>query len=90
MFYEMGCLVKSLAGHDKDNIFVIIKDDGEYVSLVDGILRTLKKPKSKNKKHIQLINERDEALHGKLVHGEHVTDEEIKYFIQCYKRRTQS
>ena len=28
---EVGYLVKSLAGHDKERIYVIIKEQGEYV-----------------------------------------------------------
>lgn len=34
--YEAGCLVRSLAGHDKGSIFIIIKEDAEYVYLADG------------------------------------------------------
>lgn len=85
--YETGSLVKSLAGHDKDELFIIIKESSEYVTLVDGKRRTLEKPKCKKKKHVQPILEKDETLSKKLIDGEHVTDEEIKYFIKCYKRR---
>ena len=31
--YEQGCLVKSLAGHDKDELFVILREEGEYLYL---------------------------------------------------------
>lgn len=85
--YETGGLAVSLAGHDKDEIFIILREDGEYVYLVDGKYRTLEKPKCKKKKHLQPIHEKDETLSKKLIDGEHVTDEEIKYFIKCYKRR---
>ena len=34
-FKEAG-LVKSLAGHDKDELYIIISVQGEYVSLSDG------------------------------------------------------
>ena len=34
--YETGCLAWSLAGHDKEGIFIIIKEDAEYVYLADG------------------------------------------------------
>ena len=47
---EVGYLVKSLAGHDKERIYVIIKEQGEYVYLADGKYRTMDKPKRKNKK----------------------------------------
>lgn len=87
--YEVGSLVKSMAGHDKGNLFIIIKESREYVYLVDGIYRTMDKPKMKKKKHVQIINVKDETLNKKLMHGEHVTDEAVKYFIKCYKRENQ-
>lgn len=34
--YEQGGLVKSLSGHDKNEIFVILREDGEYLYLADG------------------------------------------------------
>ncbi len=53
-----GMLAKSKQGHDKDEIFLIIKEEGEYVFLADGNLRTLEKPKKKKRKHIQVIYHR--------------------------------
>lgn len=50
-----GMLAKSQAGHDKDHIYVILQEEGEYVYLVDGEIRTMDKPKRKNKRHIQII-----------------------------------
>lgn len=53
--YQAGNLAKSLAGHDKGQIFVIIKEEEEYVDLADGNRRKLENPKRKKKKHIQPI-----------------------------------
>ncbi len=77
-----GVLAKSLAGHDKGELFVIIQEDREYVFLVDGKSRTVKEPKRKNKKHIQVI-------YNGLNHKEKLTDEEIRRWIRCYKRESQ-
>ena len=44
---EEGMLARSLAGHDRDRLYVIIRRDAEYVWLVDGISRTVEKPKKK-------------------------------------------
>ena len=85
--YEIGCLVRSLAGHDKDEISLIIKQDAEYVYLADGKRRCLDKLKRKKKKHVQLIKEADDKLQEKLMSGGHVTNEEIKYFIKCWKEK---
>lgn len=88
--YELGSLVKSLAGHDKENLFIIIGESSEYVVLVDGKYRTLDNPKYKKKKHVQIIHKTDETLNKKLMHDSRVTDEEIKYCIRCYNRENQA
>lgn len=87
--YEIGRLAVSLAGHDKNDIFIILREDGEYVYLVDGKFRTLAKPKRKNKKHIQIILRSDGDLSGRLINETNVNDEDIKHFIKCYKRENQ-
>lgn len=53
--YKEGNLAKSIAGHDRNQIYVIVKEEGEYVYVSDGWLRPLEKPKRKNKKHVQPI-----------------------------------
>ena len=46
----IGFLASSKAGHDKDKIYVIVKEDTEYVWLADGKIKTLEKPKKRRKK----------------------------------------
>lgn len=81
-----GCLAKSLAGHDRGEIFVILQEEGEYLYLADGKYRTVGKPKKKKKKHVQLIYVRQENLSRKLKEKLPVYDAEIKTFIKCFKR----
>ena len=52
---KMDKLAKSLAGHDKDHVYVVVKEDDSNVYLADGKSRTLDSPKKKNRKHVQLI-----------------------------------
>ena len=83
-----GKFATSKAGHDKSKIYVIIKEETEYVYLADGIYKTLEKPKKKNKKHIQIIHKfQDENLTKKLLLKERVFDEEIKRAIKIYQGR---
>lgn len=77
--YKPGCLARSLAGHDKDRYFIILKEDGEYVALADGKSKTVGAPKRKKKKHIQLVKE-------PLIFKFPVTDETIRNVIKCYQR----
>ena len=48
--FEKGMLVRSKAGHDAGEIFIITGTEDAYVYLADGRLRTLQKPKKKKKK----------------------------------------
>lgn len=58
----VGMFATAKAGHDKDKLYVIMREDEEYVYLVDGRIRTMDKPKKKNKKHIQIIKKKSPAL----------------------------
>ena len=51
--YWTGALCASLAGHDKGELFVIIGESKEYVSLVNGECRSL--DRHKNNKNINRI-----------------------------------
>ncbi len=54
----VGMLATSRAGHDKDSVYVIIREDGEYIYVADGKSRTVERPKRKNRKHVQLIKKK--------------------------------
>ena len=56
--FEKGMLVKSLAGHDAGELYIIVETDAQYVYLVDGKIRTLDRPKRKKRKHVQPILKR--------------------------------
>ncbi len=43
------------AGHDKGQMYFIVKEETEFVYLVNGATRPVEKPKKKNKKHIQPV-----------------------------------
>lgn len=47
-------VVKSIAGHDKNNFFVVLKIDGDYALICDGAIRKLSKPKKKKIKHLSI------------------------------------
>lgn len=84
---KIGEFVKSKAGHDKDEIFIIIKIEDEYVYLVDGKSRILDRPKKKKIKHIQIINQIDEELQLKIDTNLILRDEDIKRAVKIYKQR---
>ena len=73
------------SGHDAGTMYVIVREEGRYVYLSDGDLRTVRHPKKKNCKHIQMIRETVDAdILNRLLRAETVFDHEIKYAIKQY------
>lgn len=86
-----GFLASSKAGHDKDKIYVIIKEDAEYVWLSDGKIKTMDNPKKKRKKHIQPIKYfNNEEMRTSLLEGKKVSDLEIMMVLKNYKKQQMS
>lgn len=52
--YGIGMMARSLAGHDRGKMYMILSQDDQYVYLSDGVYRTVDKLKKKKKKHIQI------------------------------------
>ena len=54
--YQFGEVVISKAGHDAGQLFIVMQAEADdYVTLCDGRLRTLAKPKRKRVKHIMRL-----------------------------------
>ena len=81
-----GQFATSKAGHDKNQIYVIVAEEGDFVYLCDGKLRTVAKPKKKRLKHIQIIHQTvEQPLLDALRHREKVMNEQIKFAIKQYR-----
>ena len=86
-----GFLASSKAGHDKDKVYVIIREDAEYVWITDGRLKTISNPKKKRKKHIQIIKYfNNEEIRSKLLERKDVSDLEIMMVLKKYKKQQMS
>ena len=55
---EKGCVVRSLAGRDKDGLLAVMEATPDAVYVCDGKERPLERPKRKNPRHVQ-----DTGLH---------------------------
>lgn len=75
--WETGMLAKSLAGHDKDKVYVIVGLDEQFTYLADGERKKLQSPKKKKKKHVQLIREQYEISEA--------DDVKLKRILKEYK-----
>lgn len=58
MEYTEGIPVRSVKGHDADEVFVVVRCDERFVYIADGKTRKLAAPKKKNKKHIVVAKEK--------------------------------
>ncbi len=52
---QIGAIVRTTAGHDAKNFFLLLSRENEIAYLVDGDKRPLQKPKKKNIKHIRYV-----------------------------------
>lgn len=80
----IGQFASSKAGHDKDALYVIVAEEGDFVMLADGRLKTISHPKKKRRKHIQLMNRQVEETLVQSIKSGTVRDEQIKYAIRHY------
>ncbi|MCI8682480.1 MAG: hypothetical protein HFH50_05725 [Lachnospiraceae bacterium] len=78
-------LAISRSGHDKDSIYVIVKEEANMVYLADGNLKPLEKPKKKNRKHIQIIKKLPKEI-TEVFTQENFRNEEIKRAVKLYQK----
>lgn len=79
-----GCFARSLAGHDKTEIYIIVGEEPGYVYLSDGKLKKVENPKKKKLKHIQSVKRADALIAEKLETQKELHNEDIKRAIKEY------
>lgn len=77
-----GQLVKSRAGRDKDNFFLIYDWDDEFIYVVDGDTRRIQNPKKKNIKHLWYTERIAMDIKEKLLEGKKVTNADIRQALE--------
>jgi ribosomal protein L14E/L6E/L27E len=83
----IGNIAVSMAGHDKGQAYVIVKEEKAYVYVCDGRRKLLEHPKRKSGKHVAVNKTFDTGEVGeKLQKGEVVYDHEIKRIMKLYKQ----
>ena len=84
---EIGSFVRSKQGRDKDNIYIVKGILLKSVILVDGNGKILDKPKTKNIKHIEDMNEVAEKIAEKFKTNQKVFDAEVYSAINKFKTK---
>ena len=83
----IGNLVLSTHGRDKNNIYLVLQNENNYVLLVDGNLRKMANPKKKNIRHIKNLNYTNETIKAKFATNSKVFDSEIYSCIKKFKNQ---
>ncbi len=76
-----GMMARSKAGRDKGSLYLIIRTEGEYVFLTDGVRRPLTKPKKKKCRHIQIIKQVPEHWEP-----DRICDDNVKRMLKEYEK----
>ncbi len=77
-FYP-SAFVKSVAGRDKDRIFIVMSlCDQRHVFISDGRMRRVEKPKKKKIKHLKLLGQHSEFIGNKLAEDGRVSNSDVR------------
>lgn len=77
---------KSLSGHDKGRIYLILEKEGRFAYLADGKAHTIEKPKKKSERHYQVIKAVPEDIQIQLKENGPLTDTAINRAVKAYER----
>ena len=78
---NIGDVVMSISGHDRGEIYIVVKNDEKFAYVSEGRL----KPKKKNIKHINKIGKCDEFI--ELLNSDMLTDVKLKYLLKMWRNR---
>ncbi len=82
---EVGQVVKSKAGRDKGNVFLILEIlDDKYVLIVDGDKRKIEKPKKKKVKHLVIYNTVLKEFQAKLKSQTEINNAYIRKLLEPF------
>lgn len=77
-------MARSLKGHDKTEVYVVIREEGDSVFLANGENRTVSSPKRKKLKHVQLIRKIPQEVSAVSDKENDFSDLWIKRVIRIY------
>lgn len=80
--WKSEMLAVSRAGHDRDTLYLVLGEEGDYLWLTDGRRRLLENPKKKKKIHVQIIKHLPEQLLAQM--QEITVDAHVKKILKAY------
>ncbi len=83
--FRKGDLVISRMGRDANRLMFVLQAKEKAVSVADGRLRHIEKPKVKNPSHIMWVSSPDSPVAEKIRSGEKLTNSELRRAIAEYQ-----
>ena len=80
-YYCSGAVVMSIAGREKNELFLILKTEGNWAYLINGKSRPIESPKKKNFKHLQLLSKSSN------LDFDNLTNAQVIKFLKDYKSK---
>ncbi len=85
---EIGQIVRSKAGRDKDRWMLVVGIDGDYVLLADGDLRKISLPKRKKIKHITKTQTVITSIQKDILSNKKIQNAEIRKILEPWQNKT--
>lgn len=84
--YKLGQVVRSSAGRDQGDFFIVMALDELYLYLADGKNRRLESLKKKKKKHVQITHTLAEDICQKLEQDDRITNADIRNSLKAFRQ----
>ncbi|SDB43356.1 hypothetical protein SAMN02910298_02158 [Pseudobutyrivibrio sp. YE44] len=82
-------LATSKAGHDRNQVYVIVGESEDFFMIANGTTKTIAKPKKKKKIHLQLIKNIPSNVLAEYNSEKALNDIKIKRILKVYNRRNE-
>lgn len=83
MTFLRGDVVRSVAGHDRGDLFLVLREEGDFLWLVDGNAENLRHQKNR-RKHVVSAGVWTHPVAGRLQDGEPVLDSDIRRALAAF------
>ena len=87
MTLHPGDVVRSVAGHDRNELFLVLREEEDFVWLTDGKRRKIETPKKKRRKHVVSAGVWTHPVAGRIQNGEPVLDSEVRRALAAFRNR---
>ena len=81
---RQGLIVRSKAGRDAGDLFIILRLEDQFAYIANGDRRKVDCPKKKKLKHLQLTGVSSEFIESKLISGAKITNNEVRIALAEY------